>query len=198
MSPLALHVLRRLAALLLVLTGLLLVTPRALVELGLVGPDADEEIARAHAGLRAAETYGGASLPSFVAARNELQSAERLARSGDRRAARHAAVRAAGAAADAQREALARRVEAAARAEKIIEDIDRDVNGLEKAYAEVSAGRRSDERARLVSALKKARATAATLALAYEEEDYERVLREGQAVRAALEATHRTLLAARR
>ena len=110
MSPLLVQFLRRLAVLALLVAVLLLVLPRLLTELGVLGPTAEELMGSATAAVEAARSYGATEdLPSFVAAQKELHDARRLLQAGRKHDARKAARRTTEKAVLAQRDGLIHR-----------------------------------------------------------------------------------------
>jgi hypothetical protein len=186
----AVRLLRRIAVLALVLSVLLLAVPRGLVELGLLGPSAEEVVASAEASLRVARSYGAtAALPAFEAAERELESARQAARGGDGREARRAAARAEAHAVEAQRVALASESASQRRALAVYTDLDRQINDLEKLYSAAAPGLQKQQISELLSVMKVTRATAGAVFLAYEQQDYEAVLaNEGRARTAVVKA----------
>src|SRR6185503_5863588 len=89
-----LHLLRRLAVLFLVAAGALLVLPRALVELGFLGPSPQEAIQGASQAVETARRFGaGPDIPSFKSAEQELARARELAAQGNGRETRRVAAR---------------------------------------------------------------------------------------------------------
>jgi len=189
MSPLLVHLLRRVALALLVLAGLALVGPPVLRELGLVGPRPPEMIAAAEHSLAAARRYGADdAMPAVQEASRRLQEAKALLERGEGRAARGAARAASAAAIGAQREALTRREEQRRRSEAIAAEVDRLLNRLEDLYAEAREGSPRAEADRLLSVLKSARQTGAALILAHEQGNHARVIGEEAATREALAA----------
>jgi hypothetical protein len=196
MSPLLFHLLRRIAVLALVLTVVLGVGWRLATELGLLGPSVDEVISSASNALEAARVYGAdASLPEVQAAERELQGAREHAQKGEGREARRAAARATEHAVAAQRVALGRFSDERRRAEAVVSEIDRLVNDLEEIYSEVTPGLPRAEVDRLVSLMKSARRTGASLVLAYEQGRYQEVLEGEDTTRVALLAAQEKLRA---
>src|SRR5918994_5721730 len=131
-----LQLLRRLSALAVATALVLLVAPRLLAFLGLIGPSAQDRITEAERALRAAESYGARpDSAEMAAARQALEDARRLAAAGRGRGARGAARRATARATEAQAVALVAEGQAQQRADTVVEDLDREVNELENLYA---------------------------------------------------------------
>jgi hypothetical protein len=194
MSPLLLNFLRRIAALSLILALFLAVGPRVLTELGLYGPPVDELVAAAARAVEAARVYGATeSLPAYAAAQHELDSARRLAQGGRRREARHAAARASERALVAQREALIERDAERRQADAIVQDADRRLNELEGLYTRVTKGLDKTRVADLLTLMKSARQAGAGLVLAFDQDDYARVLADRDAALATLETARAEL-----
>ena len=83
-QPHTMALLRRLSVLALVLAGAILLAPRVLDYLGLIGPTAEDRIAEAERAVRTAESYGArADAPAMLAARKEIEEARRLRQAGD-------------------------------------------------------------------------------------------------------------------
>lgn len=199
MRPLALHLLRRAALYALVAAGLLLVVPRALWELGLLGEDALAAVEQADRALDAARAYGaGAEMPALREAERQLQSARDLLRRGEKREARHAAAAARASAVEAQRAALVAQQEQHRRAEAIVDDVDRRLNELEESYTVMTTGLDKAAVAPLFSLMKTARAAGGGLTLAYEQGDYAKVLRDHQRALEVIASTRDTLRSTRR
>jgi len=173
--------------------------PKILVEFGVLGPSPDETIAAAERALEAARTYGATpDIPAFAAAQKELERARALAAQNHRREARHASKRAQDLAVEAQRAALVRRDEARTQATRIYNDLDRQVNDLEKLYSAVSPGLEKASVGELLSLMKITRMSTGVVFLAYEREDFPAVL-EGEAkARGAIAQMRSRLEAARR
>lgn len=175
------------------------VVPRLLVEFGVLGPSPDETIAAAERALEAARTYGATpDIASFAAAQKELERARGLAAQNRGREARHASKRAQELAVEAQRQALVRRDETRHHAELIYDDLDRQVNELEKLYSSVTPGLSKSEVGELLSLMKATRVATGIVFLAHEREDFGGVVdgeikaREAVAqMRARLEAARR-------
>jgi hypothetical protein len=187
MSPLLVGLLKRLAFWGLVGAVVLVAAPPLLMEFGLLGPSLDEILDGTERSVETARLYGATDdLPSFAAARKGLERTRELAGRKEQRQARHAAKSTSALAIAAQREALARREAERRRAQAIHDEIDRTLNELEDVYDRVS--RRAEKRAssRLLSTMKAARQTGAGLILAYEQANYDKVIAEEMAVKAAL------------
>jgi hypothetical protein len=192
-----LRLLRRLAVVLLVLAAAVIGIPRALDELGLVGPSVDQRLGSARQMLTVARSYGAtAELEPLAAAEKALASAEALHTQGRRREARVEAEEALRLAAEAQHVALVRRDSQRIRAKEIVDQLDRRIDELEDLYAEKKNGLPKQRVSELLSRMKQARATAAALILAWEQQDYASVLKgEGRAL-AMLEDVKKELQAA--
>jgi hypothetical protein len=199
MSPLLIQLLRRLAALALLLALLLAVAPRLLRELGVIGPSGRELSEQAARSLEAARAYGATEdLPSFQAAVGELERARDLARRGEDRQAWRAAAQASAHAIVAQRQALSGREEQRHQAEAIVAHIDRLVSELEDLYVAVTPGLDKPRVARLLSLMKVARQAGASLGLAYEQGNYRKVVDDEKGARAMLAAVREALTGAKR
>jgi hypothetical protein len=196
-QPHTLRLLRRLSALALVLSVLLLLTPRLLGHFGLIGPTAEERIAEAERALRAAESYGArADWKPMAGAREEIEAARRLAAQGDHRAARRAALRAAERATEAQAAALVAEGQADRRVKAVVEELDEQVNELEDMFEAVRDGLTRDGRSALLKEMRQARKAAATVFLANDEKRFADALASEQEARRALAATRAALEAA--
>jgi hypothetical protein len=193
------HLLKRVAVLALSTAVLLLLVPRMLVELGLLGPSPEERVASAERALGVARAYGAKPEDAAVrAAEQELATARRLVSEGRGREARGPAGRASAQAVAAQREALVRRDEARRRAKAVVDEIDRRINGLEDLYASVTPGLPKPEVSRLFSRMKRAREASGTLFLAFEEGQHDRLIAEAPKARQVLDETEQELRAARK
>jgi len=191
-----LHLLRRLAILALVAAALFLIVPRVLVELGVLGPSPQEEVETAARAIAAARAYGaGEDQPDLAAGLRDLERARQLAGSGQGREARRLAAQVRAHAVDAQRAALAAHEDSRQQAKLIVDRIDAEMNRLEDLYAEVAAGRGSQDVSRLMSLMKSARQTGAGLFLAYEQGEYRKVIDGEGPVLEALEGAAQTLQA---
>jgi hypothetical protein len=198
MTPVALRFLRRASIWAVVLAVLIIVVPRALTEMGLLGPSPSEEVEAAQRVLDAARAYGAdEDEANLRAASASLERARRLAESGQRRATRQAAAEARARGVDAQRVALARREEQRRRARTIVDAVDARLNDLEDLYAEASAGKSKQALTELLSVMKAARKSGASLFLSYEQGDFARVVEGEEVATEALEQA-RALLEAQR
>jgi hypothetical protein len=191
--------LRRLTVYALVAAALIWVVPRVLVEFGVLGPSPDETIAAAERALEAARSYGATpDMPPFVAAQKELERARSLAAQNHGRDARHVSKHAQNLAIEAQRLALVRREERRHQAELIYNDLDRQVNELEKLYSSVTPGLEKTQVGELLSLMKATRVVTGTVFLAHEREDFEGVVEGETKARAAVTQMKSRLEAARR
>lgn len=198
MSPAVLQLLRRLSASALVIAALLVGLPRLLGELGVLGPTAEDAVGQAARAVEAARTYGARpDDPAFKAAQDALERARDLARRSQDREARRAAAHAGEQAVRAQRVALVQRDRDRRDAERVVKDLDRQLNGLEDLYASVIVGLDKVTASRALSLMKEARQTGARLFLAYEEGSFGTVLAEQEKTRAALDTAARDLRALR-
>ena len=187
------------AVLALVLSVALWAVPRALVELGVLGPTAEERIDEAGRAIATARAYGGgAGLASLKAAEDEVARARALAQRGREREARHAAVRATTSAIEAQKMALVAHTEARLQAEAVYKELDRQIIGLEKLYAEVTPGLAKEPTSQLTSLMKATRQSAGLVFLAYEQQDYGAVLDRAPRARQSVESARQILESARR
>jgi hypothetical protein len=199
MSPLLALFLRRLALAAIAAAVVLLVAPRLLGRLGVVGPRPAELVESASRSLEAARSYGaGQELAAFRAAEVELEKARRLLAEGARGGARKAALAATEQAIAAQRQALARREDERRAGQAVVDDVDRRLNQLETIYAQVTP--RLDKAAtnRLLARMKEARQAGAGLILAYEQGNYRKVMADEAEVREGLDGVRTELLAAAR
>ena len=191
--------LRRLTIYALVASVLIWAVPRLLVEFGVLGPSPDETIAAAERALEAARTYGATpDMPPFAAAQKELERARSLTAQNRGRDARHASKHAQNLAIEAQRLALVRREERRHQAELIYNDLDRQVNELEKLYSSITPGLEKTEVGELLSLMKATRVVTGTVFLAHEREDFEGVVEGETKARAAVTQMKSRLEAARR
>ena len=194
MSPLLTLFLRRLAVVALLLTVLLLVLPRLLTEVGILGPTAEELMASATAAVEAARSYGATEeLPSFVAAEKELLAARSLLQAGRQREAKRAARRTTEKAVVAQRDGLIHGDQSRRRADAIVKEVDRRLIELEALYSRVSKAVDKKRLSELLSLMKGARQAGAGLVLAFEQEDFARVLAGETAAFATLDAVRAEL-----
>src|SRR5712691_4564227 len=147
--------LRRLTVYALGASALIWAVPRLLVEFGVIGPSPDETIAAAERALEAARTYGATpDMPPFVAAQKELERARSLAAQNHGRDARHASKHAQDLAIEAQRHAIVRRDEVRQHATLVYNDLDRQINDLEKLYSSVTPGLDKTEIGELLTLMK--------------------------------------------
>jgi hypothetical protein len=191
--------LRRVAVYALAASAAIWGVPKILIEVGVLGPSPDETIAAAERGLEAARTYGATpAIPAFAAAQKELERARALAAQNHRREARHASKRAQDLAVEAQRAALVHRDEARTQATRIYNDLDRQVNDLEKLYSAVTPGLEKASVGELLSLMKITRMSTGVVFLAYEREDFPSVLEGESKARGAIAQMRSHLEAARR
>ena len=194
MSPLLTLFLRRLAVVALLLTVLLLVLPRLLTEVGILGPTAEELMASATAAVEAARSYGATEeLPSFVAAEKELLAARSLLQAGRQREAKKSARRTTEKAVVAQRDGLIHLDQRRRRADAIVKEVDRRLIELEALYTRVSKAVDKKRLSELLSLMKGARQAGAGLVLAFEQEDFARVIAGETAAFATLDAVRAEL-----
>lgn len=178
LSPLLLQLLRRLAVFALIAAALFMLGPRVLLELGVLGPSPQQEVEAAARAIAAARAYGAAEdQPDLAAALRDLERAREMAGAGKGHDARRMAAQVHAHAVHAQRAALAAREDARRRAKLAVDRIDDQMNRLEDLYAQVAAGRGAhNDTAPLMSLMKNARQTGASLFLAYEQGEYLRVI----------------------
>jgi hypothetical protein len=194
----AVRLMRRIAVLALVLSAVLGLGPWALRELGVLGPRPEDSIETANRAISIARTYGAASLPDFQKAEHERDRARELARSGQGREARHAAERAQAFATEAQKQALVQRSDAQQRAQVVYNDLDRQINDLERLYSAAAPGLEKEQVSELLSLMKLTRQSAGTVFLAYEQQDWNGVLGGEAHARQVIAGTRRALQAARK
>ena len=191
--------LRSVAALSVVLALALLLWFRILPDLGILGPTTEERISAAAEAIETARAYGAAAeQPQLKSALARLEEARRLVAAGQGLKARRAALTARDAAVEAQRGALVRREEDRRRSRRIVDEIDGMLNGLEDLHSDLASGADRPALSRMLAVMKAARSTGAGLVLAFEQGNYDRVLEDEAAVKAALERAHGELEAARR
>jgi hypothetical protein len=177
MRPLALHLMRRVALYALIVAFLLVAVPWVLTELGVIGPTPEQHVAAAARVLDAARAYGATEeQPAFRAGLEALGRARQLAAGQRAREARRAAAEAREHGVEAQRVALAVREETRRHAKRISDAADARLNELEDLYEQAAVGKTKQETAPLLSLMKRARQAGAGLFLAYEQEDYGRVV----------------------
>lgn len=193
-----LRLLRRVAMWSLALAAVILVVPRALFHFAMVGPSTVERIAAARQTVEVARGYGAtADIPAMAEAERRLAAAEALQRQGRNHDARHAAEEAHALASQAQQAALVRRDSMRIKAKQVVDQLDRRVDELEDLYAERTPGLPKERVSELLSRMKDARATAAELVLAWEQQDYGTVIAgEGKALK-VLEQMKKDLQSAR-
>jgi hypothetical protein len=199
MTPLTIVVLRRLSVYALCLAALLVVVPRVLGLLGVIGPSPVERLAAGERAVAAARSYGAdESSAALKAALLALDEARSLNARGERLASRRATDRAVDQAIAAQRQALADAELTRRRAEALVEEIDAALNGLDDLYSEVSRGLPRSEVTRLLSLIKSSRQAGAVLFLAYEQGNMGKVVAEGEAVKRQLGEARAQLAALRK
>ena len=197
MSPLLVVFLRRLAVLALVVTVLLLVLPRLLTNMGVLGPTPEELIGTAASAVEAARSYGAnEDLPSFVEAEKELLAAQQQLRAGRHRESRRAALRSAERAVVAQRDGLIQRDQNRRRADAIVKDVDRRLIELETLYSRASRVVSKKRLTELLSLMKGARQAGSGLVLAFEQNDFARVIAGEAAAFATMDSVRYELRAA--
>src|SRR5688500_3328397 len=157
----ALRLLRRIAIVALVLSATLVIAPRILTHYGMVGPDLHETLEESARAIATAVSFGApAGDPHLVAAERELTEARALAAAGRdvdaRRLARSATLHAV----EAQKSALVERTRSHREAEAVYNDLDRQINDLEKLYENVTPGLAKEQTSQLLSLMKVTRATA--------------------------------------
>lgn len=194
----AIRLLRGIAIFALVVSALLWVGPPLLGELGLMGPTPEERVQTAERAMAIARSYGGASLPQLQQAEHECVRARDLVRAGRGREARKVAEGALALATEAQRQALIHRTDSQQRAEAIYNDLDRQINDLEKLYSAVTPGLDKEQVGQMLSMMKMTRQSAGTVFLAYEQQDWGGVLKGEPNARQVISSTRDALKAAKR
>ncbi|PYQ47322.1 MAG: hypothetical protein DMF78_24095 [Acidobacteria bacterium] len=194
----AIRLLRRIAILALVISAVLWVVPKVLTEVGVLGPGPEEYLESAERALAVARTYGAAPLPDYKKAEQERDRARELVRAGKRRESRQAAEQAMALAAEAQKQALVRRASTQQQAEVVYNDLDRQVNDLEKLYNVVTPGMEKEQVGELLTLMKFTRQSAGTVFLAYENKDWDTVLKGEPHAREVIASTRQKLESARR
>jgi hypothetical protein len=190
------RLLRRVAVACLVLAAALLAVPRALVHLAILGPSTTQRLDAARQAVGVARSYGATSdLPAMAAAEREMASAEALEGRGEHHEARHAAERALSLAGDAQQAAIVRRQGQRIRAKQVVEQLDRAVDELEDLYNTHVKGLDRARQKELFSDMKRARAAAAALVLAWEQDDYPTVLEGESQAKAVIASVKQHLIA---
>lgn len=196
-QPHTLTLLRRLSALALATSVILLVAPRLLAYFGLIGPSVEDRIAEAERAVRAAESYGAKpDATALAAARQELETARRHAAEGNPRAARAAAARAGERAKEAQATALVEEGDAERQAHAVVEDLDGQVNELENVYEALSPSLTREGRSALLRKMRAARKAAASVFLAHDEKRFADALAHEAEARRVLSETRAALEAA--
>ena len=186
--------LRRIAIVAVLASLALWLGPRGLVELGILGPTAEQRIDSAGRTLRAAESYGATpATRGFADAKRALAEAQGLLAQGRSRDARKAADRAGALAIQAQRGALLAAEQDRRRAEAVVKDLDARVNALEERFDQVTPGLPKPAVSALLSSMKEARQAAGTVFLAWEKGEPRRVLAGEAPARAAVDAAARGL-----
>jgi hypothetical protein len=194
----AIRLLRGIAIFALVVSALLWAGPPLLTEMGLLGPTPEERVQIAERALVVARSYGGASLPETQAAEGECAHARALAKAGQPREARKAAEHALELATEAQKQALIRRTDSQQRAEAIYNDLDHQINDLEKLYSAVTPGMEKEQVGQMLSMMKMTRQSAGTVFLAYEQQDWNGVLKGEPNARQVISSTRDALKSAQR
>lgn len=168
--------------------------PGLLVEIGVLGPTAEERIGSAERTLRAAESYGAtAGTGSYGEAKQALQEARGFLAQQRSREARKAAARAGVLAIEAQRSALLQSEQQRRRAESVVKELDARVNALEERFGQVTPGLPQPAVSTLLSRMKEARQAAGAVFLAWEKGEPQRVLAGEGPARAAVDAAARGL-----
>lgn len=199
MSPLLVRAMRRATLYAGLLSIGLLLYFKVLPAAGLVGPSAQDEVEATGRALETARVYGAeAGMPAFDAAGVELAKARALLAGGHAFGARKAALEARTRAIAAQREALTRREDERRRAQQVVDEIDRLLIELEDAYKVAAAGKSKEETNRLLTVMKESRQAGAGPFLDFEQNQFRKVLAEGDAVKTQLAAAKVTLQAARK
>jgi hypothetical protein len=179
------RLLRIIAVIALVSAAVIFVVPRVLFHYGLLGPTTAQRVAAARQAVEVARKYGAttADVPALASAERELAEAEALVARGEEHQARHAAERAQALADAAQQAALVGRDARRLRAKQVIDTLDHRIDELEDLYSTRSKGVGPERARHLFSRMKQARASAAVLVLAWEQEDYRAVIAgEGRAL----------------
>jgi hypothetical protein len=196
--PFLLRLLRRLAAFALAMSVVVWAIPRVLVEFAIIGPDTLEYLQSAEQSIAAAQSYGaGPENAAFKAAQQHFAQAQALHRAGQGREARREAELAKESAVEAQRVALVRRTEIQQRAQAVYNDLDREIVDLEKLYSHATLGLDKQRTGDLLRLMKITRQSTGLLFLAYEQEDYQKVLEGEPKAREVIASTRKTLKATR-
>lgn len=194
----ALRLLKGIAVAALVVSAALWVVPPVLTELGWIGPRPEELVQNADRAIKVARTYGAANLPDFQKAEHERDRARELARAGQGREARRAAEKATEFAIEAQKQALVRRSDVQQKAFVAYNDLDKQINDLEKLYDTVTPGLERAQVGQLLSVMKVTRQSAGTVFLAYEKQDWDGVLGGESNARDVIAGTRKILESAKR
>jgi len=101
-------------------------------------------------------------------------------------------------AAEAQKQALVRRAGTQQQAEVVYNDLDRQVNDLEKLYNVVTPGLEKEQVGELLTLMKFTRQSAGTVFLAYENKDWDTVLKGEGHAREVIASTRQALQSARK
>ena len=132
------------------------------------------------------------------AAEDEVARAHTLLQQGREREARHAAMRATTSAIEAQKMALVAHTEVRQKAETVYNDLDRQINDLEKLYTEITPGMEKEQLTQLLSLMKATRQSTGLVFLAYEQQDYGTVVDREPVARQAVQSARKTLDSARK
>ena len=194
----ALRLLKGIAGTALVVSFALWVVPPVLTEFGVIGPTPEEAVQNADRAIKVARTYGAANLPDFQKAEHERDRASELARAGQGREARKVADKATEYAIEAQKQALVRRSDVQQKAFVAYNDLDKQINDLEKLYGTVTPGMEKAEVGELLTLMKVTRQSAGTVFLAYEKQDWNAVLGAEAHARDVIAGTRKTLESAKR
>ena len=182
----------------LVVSLALWVVPPVLTEFGVIGPTPEEAVQNADRAITVARTYGAANLPDFQKAEHERDRASELARAGQGREARKVADKATEYAIEAQKQALVRRSDVQQKAFVAYNDLDKQINDLEKLYGTVTPGMEKEQVGELLTLMKVTRQSAGTVFLAYEKQDWNAVLGGEANARDVIAGTRKTLESAKR
>ena len=194
----ALRLLKGIAVTALVVSTLLWVVPPVLTELGVIGPAPEECIQNADRAIAVARTYGAANLPDFQKAEHERDRARELVGAGQGREARKAAEKANEFAIEAQKQALVRRSDVQQKAFVAYNDLDKQINDLEKLYGTVTPGLEKAQVGQLLTLMKVTRQSAGTVFLAYEKQDWDSVVGGEAHARDVIASTRKILESAKR
>jgi hypothetical protein len=194
----ALRLLKGISITALVVSAALWVVPPVLTEFGVIGPRPEEAVQNADRAITVARTYGAANLPDFQKAEHERDRARQLAAAGQGREARKAAEKATEFAIDAQKQALVRRSDVQQKAFVAYNDLDKQINDLEKLYGTVTPGLEKAQVGQLLTLMKVTRQSAGTVFLAYEKQDWNGVLGGESNARDVIAGTRKALESAKR